>query len=895
MSFEAKITANISDFSTKLKVAVSESQKASNDIKAKFEGITSSISKVSLALGALSASITAVASKAFMMGSEFEDTLGATEQVFKGLNDEVKNWAKNLDSAYGIAEQKALEYANMMGTMLMNIGRVSEEEARKTSASLVELAGDLTAIFGRSTEEAITALTASLRGNMVALTKYGVAINDVMLKNKAFEMGLTDSTSEMSLQARQAATLALIYEQTGQAQGQAFREMDSASGVLRSISTEIKNLATSFGEVLLPIITPALTKLREVISYFGNMSEGAKKAIVVIGGLTVAFSTATLALGGVLKLLPTLIGGFTALTSPIGLAVGAVTALATAIIYFTTKTTEAKKSIKEFNKELAVEQSNVHSLISEYQNLNTTRERKLAIISELEGKYNVLLNDLTNEEGLLNNVTGAWNRVNLAIQNNLALKAKQQLIDTAGERFFKEQTKNLSKFKEQLDGLSEFDKNRIASKINKMFATSSADTNKTIRLAVQELENEQIFVGKKLRQSLQAMGSVANDLNVAKREASEMYDVYFTKEKYVLDDLVVTAQKASTEIETLGGDIKTLASELKKLDETGFKGLSGMFESLNKLEAPSINLNQKIKSFDELKKRIEETYILENGAQVKADIAYQKSVAIRAEANRLLAIAEKDRTEASIDLAVSAEKAAREAEKQAEALATKWRLASNEARIAKQTFEAVTGFSPENMSSAEIWNESVLDSFSKLKDGIANSLNEAKNEMDKFAQQAEAQASQIKQAFEGAIVNFASTLGSSLASGVGVVKSIGKSLLGALGGLMQQLGSMVIVVGKGVEAVQKSLMSLNGIPALVAGMALIAIGSAFSAGASKLGSSMGSGGGYAGGYSSGTTHTEIYKPAETEYRGMTGSVNFNIGIDELTGVLEVARNKSNRL
>ena len=92
------------------------------------------------------------------------------------------------------------------------------------------------------------------------LDNYGMGVNDATIKAKAFEMGLYDGTGQMELTTKQAATLALIMEQTGDAQGQAAREADGASGSMRGLVTELKNIATELGEVLLPIITPFIQK-----------------------------------------------------------------------------------------------------------------------------------------------------------------------------------------------------------------------------------------------------------------------------------------------------------------------------------------------------------------------------------------------------------------------------------------------------------------------------------------------------------------------------------------------------------------------------------------------------------------------------------------------------------
>ena len=154
---------------------------------------------------------------------------------------------------------------------------MTEEQASKQAQTLIELAGDLTAMYGGTTADAVRALAGALKGNNTMLDNYGMAANDAMIKTKALEMGLYDGTGQMDLATKQAATLALITEQSGAAQGQAAREAEGASGSMRAFATEVKNLSTDIGEVLLPVITPLLANLNDIVKKFGDLSPEMKK------------------------------------------------------------------------------------------------------------------------------------------------------------------------------------------------------------------------------------------------------------------------------------------------------------------------------------------------------------------------------------------------------------------------------------------------------------------------------------------------------------------------------------------------------------------------------------------------------------------------------------------
>lgn len=356
MSFTAVISANIKDFESNLQKAQSQMDAFDKKIGVSVASIGRAVEGVGKKMSILSAGLVVAGGKAFTMAADFQDAIGATDQIFKDASDTVNDWAKNLSSDFGIAKKEALAYSNLMGSMLINIGQLTEEEAAKQSAKLIELAGDLTAMYGGTTQDAVRALTGALKGNSEMLDNYGMAVNDALVKQKAFEMGLSSGTGELSLQAKQAATLALIWEQTGAAQGQAGREADTASGAMRALSVEVKNLSTEIGEVLLPIITPIIARIKEFVSGLRELSPEMLRVGVVVAGVVAALGPLLVVIGKVLQMLPLIKVAITALTGPVGLIVAAVVAGVALIIsnwdkikeYFTTGGgAEAFNAVKE--------------------------------------------------------------------------------------------------------------------------------------------------------------------------------------------------------------------------------------------------------------------------------------------------------------------------------------------------------------------------------------------------------------------------------------------------------------------------------------------------------------------------------------------------------------------
>lgn len=345
MSFKAVLEADIKGFSSNIDKAISDVDRLEKTTLQKLSKVGDSFIGIGKKASILSVAVSAAGAKAFSMAADFSDAMGATEQIFKDASVSVQAWANNLDTSYGIAKKEALSYSNLMGSMLINIGQLTEEQASKQSAKLIELAGDLTAMYGGTTQDAVRALTGALKGNNTMLDNYGMAVNEALIKQKALELGLISGTSEMTLQAKQAATLALIWEQTGAAQGQAAREADGASGAMRAFRTEVSNLSTELGEVLLPIITPIISKLSDLVGSLRALSPEMQSMIVGIAGVAAVAGPLLIVIGNILKALPLIKAALVALTGPVGLVVGAIVAGTALIIANWDKLKVASKNV----------------------------------------------------------------------------------------------------------------------------------------------------------------------------------------------------------------------------------------------------------------------------------------------------------------------------------------------------------------------------------------------------------------------------------------------------------------------------------------------------------------------------------------------------------------------
>lgn len=144
-----------------------------------------------------------------------------------------------------------------------------------------------------------------------------------------------------------------------------------------------------------------------------------------------------------------------------------------------------------------------------------------------------------------------------------------------------------------------------------------------------------------------------------------------------------------------------------------------------------------------------------------------------------------------------------------------------------------------------------------------------------------------------ALAGIGDAIGGALASGGNVIDAVGKSILGSMGTMLQELGKATIAYGVGLIAIKAAIK--NPATAIAAGVAMVALGSMIGKAVSKSSSVVGGDGG--GGGSTGRDYTSPASSVSTGGGGgfTNGSVVFEISGTSLIGVLSNSLDKNSRL
>lgn len=204
--------------------------------------------------------ITALAITGIKQAADLEQSVGAVNTVFKGSAGQMHEYAEAAAEAMGLSQNEYNELATTLGTQLKNGGTAMDQLADKTNG-LIGLGADLASMFGGTTPEAVNALSSALKGERDPIERYGVSLKQAQIDAKAAELGFQKVGGSLSNEANQAATLALIMEQTADAHGNFAKETDTLAGQQAILSAQWKNFTTNIGEAFLPILTKVMSVL----------------------------------------------------------------------------------------------------------------------------------------------------------------------------------------------------------------------------------------------------------------------------------------------------------------------------------------------------------------------------------------------------------------------------------------------------------------------------------------------------------------------------------------------------------------------------------------------------------------------------------------------------------
>ena len=231
---------------------------------------------------------------AIQAASDLQENTSKIGVIFGQAGKAITDFSKTAARDIGQSQNQVLAAAGTFGTFRKAAGIAGEELATFTT-DFITLSADLASFNNTTPDEAINAIGSALRGEAEPLRKFGVLLNDATLKSAAMELGIYSGSGALTAQQKILAAQKVIYEQTGDAQGDFARTSDGLANQQRILSAQIENVKIKIGEALLPAfqkivaftndyIVPALDRFVSGLTGGKGVSKSLTDAISVMGG-----------------------------------------------------------------------------------------------------------------------------------------------------------------------------------------------------------------------------------------------------------------------------------------------------------------------------------------------------------------------------------------------------------------------------------------------------------------------------------------------------------------------------------------------------------------------------------------------------------------------------------
>lgn len=310
-----------------------------------------------------------LAAAAMMSNADAGRIVGQSLNAFGLSGDEATRIADLLANSANAAagEISDMAYALQMGSSVASMAGVKIEDF-VTAISLMANAGIVGSDAGTSLKSMFMRLIHPIGQAADAIAAYNIEIYDSAGKMKPLpalmdefntKLGkLTDEQRNAALaaifgtDAIRAANIVLMngaekwddmyaaVTRAGGAADVANAKMKGTHGAIEALQSMLETLALTLGNILLPVITPVIRALTDLVKWFGDLPRWIQTTVVAVAGLAAAIGPLVLVggklIGGIsslAKFLPLLKAGFAALTGPIGLTVAAIAAVTAAITY----------------------------------------------------------------------------------------------------------------------------------------------------------------------------------------------------------------------------------------------------------------------------------------------------------------------------------------------------------------------------------------------------------------------------------------------------------------------------------------------------------------------------------------------------------------------------------
>ena len=219
---------------------------------------------VGVAALAFSATFAYAMKKTIDAASDLEETTGKFNVVFQEHIKQAEAMSDELVNSYAMSTREAKQYLSSVQDLLVPMGMVSDK-AIEMSNEVVKLAADLGSFNNLPTKTVMLDIQSALVGNFETMKKYGVILNETVIKQEALNMGLWNGKGMVDANTKAQIAYRLMLKGSAAALGDQERTMGSYANQIKQFEANVEDLKAMIGNELLPEATKIVSMINDWI------------------------------------------------------------------------------------------------------------------------------------------------------------------------------------------------------------------------------------------------------------------------------------------------------------------------------------------------------------------------------------------------------------------------------------------------------------------------------------------------------------------------------------------------------------------------------------------------------------------------------------------------------
>ena len=202
---------------------------------------------------------------AVQAASDLEEVQNVVDVTFGDGAAKIESWAKAAGTQFGLTETQAKRFTSTLGAMMKSAG-LAGPEIVDMSTDLAGLAADMASFYNMDFDTAFQKIRSGISGETEPLKQLGINMSVANLEAYALTQGITTAFDQMSQGEQTMLRYQYLMQATADAQGDFARTSDGYANSVRQLQTNIENLKTNVGGILLPIVNDVVAGINGMVS-----------------------------------------------------------------------------------------------------------------------------------------------------------------------------------------------------------------------------------------------------------------------------------------------------------------------------------------------------------------------------------------------------------------------------------------------------------------------------------------------------------------------------------------------------------------------------------------------------------------------------------------------------